>query len=74
MTKKTPRVQGTDDITVLKKDEKTTKRIAVVGRTNGTFSTHACDIMSDNHKVIKKGSGSGSDQVAAYQAKGYKKD
>jgi hypothetical protein len=74
MTKATPKVQGTDDITVLKKNDKTTKRIAVVGRAGGTYSTHAGSTKTDTHKVIKVGKGSGADQVAAYKAKGYTKD
>lgn len=73
MTKKTPRVQGTDEITVLKKDDKTTKRTAVVARTDGTYSVHACNTMSDSHRVTKVGKGDGSDKVADLKDRGYTK-
>jgi len=73
MTKKTPRVQGTDEITVLKKNDTTTKRTAVVARTNGTYSVHACNTMSDDHKVTKVGKGDGSDQVKGLTDRGYTK-
>ena len=73
MTKKVDNRVGKDDkITVLAKNSTTTKRISVVDR-GSNYTVHADDTMKDRTKVIKRGKGSGADQVAAYKAKGYGK-